>query len=158
MCATWLPARETSFEGEDEYGYGGENRSSKKGVSRASRKAVFLTPEMCQQFLRQMRDGEACETAEDGSTNLMQQMGGGREGASGVLQEFVVPAGASNFVVRALEQGLELDTGSAVGEKASNVDVSLAVRTNRYTLVPRRYLLKHRRYREQQAALATPAS
>ncbi len=141
VCATWLPAREHFFEGEE--GEAGFNKSSAGARAstgpgaRTARKAVFFTPEMCQQFLRQMRDGEACAPDDGdspGGALGMRSMGSGSgEGASGVLQEFVVPAGASNFVVRALEQQL------APGLTGAADDVSLAIRTNRYTRVPRKY-------------------
>lgn len=122
VAAVWYPMR-SQFDDE---------RSQK-------RKALFLTPATCASLLTQvgppLPTGGASEQ-EGGSSSSGVATGGdsggtglgGTRGAgalSGLLQRMVLPNGRCNFLIRALQYHGRL---------------SLAVRTNRMTFVPERYV------------------
>eukprot|EP00392_Amoebophrya_sp_AT5.2_P000800 g801.t1 len=100
ICATWIPMRSPFEQATDQTSVG-------------ARQALFLTPDMCRKFLKQL---EFPETAGNSSSFFYGSAQTPRT-ASGVLQEFCVPNGVSNFLLRAVEHENR---------------VSITIRTNRH--------------------------
>ncbi len=78
--------------------------------SRGANEAIFFTPELCKRFLKHLERPDLAVPADFGPYFNPGQ-------ASGVLQEFCVPHGVSNFLLRAVEYQNK---------------ISISVRTNRH--------------------------